>query len=64
MFGLWQPRLGSEDDGDWRDGFDEGTPDLQREEGDLNWAVSSKLSKYDGNAADGSAPRLDAGVEM
>lgn len=61
MFGLWQPRFGSEDDGDRRDEFDEGIPDLQREDGDLNWAVSSK---YDGNVADGAAPRLDAGVEM
>lgn len=62
-FGLWHPK----DNGDWQDGLDEGTPGFQEEEGvdpDLGWFVSSEMSKYDENVAEGSAPRLDAGVEM
>lgn len=66
-FGLWQPYLDPKDNGDWQELLDEGTLGSQEEEGvdpDLILIISSEVSKYDGNIAEGSGPRLDAGVEM
>lgn len=60
--------MGPRDNSGWQEGLDEGTPGFQEEgsvDWDLSFVFSSEVSKYDGNiVTEGSAPRLDAGVEM